>query len=151
MKINKYFHTVLLAWLISLVSINATAGDTLKARHDAALRYMEAVSISKLLDETLVELAKQLPEDRREYIIIETKKLVNVPLLKKSMLEGLVKVYTAEEMNALADFYGSDVGKRVMAKYSMFVVEVMPIIQQEIIRSAKQALANNSKTKNPDS
>jgi hypothetical protein len=51
----------------------------------------------------------------------------------------MVKIFTAQELNALADFYGSPVGKSAMGKFGIYMAEVMPALQQELIQAMGQA------------
>jgi hypothetical protein len=58
----------------------------------------------------------------------------------------MVKHFSAEELKALADFYGSPVGKSAMSKFGAYMADVMPAIQAEMIKA--QAKTNQSKPNN---
>jgi hypothetical protein len=45
---------------------------------------------------------------------------------------AMIKTFTADELKALADFYGSDVGKSAMAKMGTYMSEVMPATMNEV-------------------
>jgi len=59
------------------------------------------------------------------------------------MKESMVKNFTADELKALADFYGSPVGKSAMKKFGAYMADVMPSIQAEVEKA--QAKANREK------
>ena len=58
------------------------------------------------------------------------------------MTDAMVKHFTTEELKALADFYGSPVGKSAMQKFGAYMADVMPAIQAEMQKA--QAKLNQS-------
>jgi len=44
----------------------------------------------------------------------------------------MIKNFTADELKALADFYGSPVGKSAMAKFGNYMADVMPGMMAEV-------------------
>ncbi len=77
-------------------------------------------------------------EQRQEFKDLLTKN-VDIAALEKETKEAMVKHFTADELKALADFYGSLVGKSVMKKFGMYMAEVMPAIQAEMIKAQTKA------------
>jgi hypothetical protein len=55
------------------------------------------------------------------------------------MEEAMVKHFTADELKALADFYGSPVGKSAMNKIGVYTADIMPAIQAEILKAQAEA------------
>ena len=51
----------------------------------------------------------------------------------------MVKTFSADEFKALADFYGSDVGRSAMAKMGTYMSEVMPATMNEVQSRARQS------------
>ena len=47
----------------------------------------------------------------------------------------MVKHFTTEELKALADFYGSPVGKSAMQKFGAYMADIMPVMQAEIMKA----------------
>jgi hypothetical protein len=39
-------------------------------------------------------------------------------------------------LKALADFYGSPVGKSAMQKFGAYMTDIMPVVQAEIMKAA---------------
>lgn len=99
---------------------------------------MQVAPLSKLLDDTFAEMGKQLPEDKREEFVRNMKKLVHTDRLENIARESMVKVFTADELNALADFYGSKEGASAMKKFGAYMALIAPSVQQEIQQAAKQ-------------
>ena len=50
----------------------------------------------------------------------------------------MLKTFTAEELNALADFYGSKNGYSAMRKFGSYMALVTPALQQEVQRALQQ-------------
>ena len=67
---------------------------------------------------------------------------LDIPALTKAMTDAMVKHFTTEELKALADFYGSPVGKSAMQKFGAYMSDLMPTIQAEMMKA--QAKANQS-------
>ena len=57
-------------------------------------------------------------------------------ILDNAMKETLVRVYTADELNALAAFYGTGIGKEISQKQDKFFAQMMPILVQALMRQA---------------
>jgi len=49
----------------------------------------------------------------------------------------MIKVYTTDELNALADFYGSKLGRSATAKTAAYIAEIMPTIQKKILEASQ--------------
>jgi hypothetical protein len=72
---------------------------------------------------------------------------LDVPALTKAMTDAMVKNFTTEELKALADFYGSPVGKSAMQKFGAYMTDLMPTMQAEIMKAqakVNQSLPNQS-------
>jgi len=129
---------VLLILSISIINV-AFAGDTTEERTKAAERYLKAMPVSKIMDDSTLQVAQKVPEDKREEFITSMHSLINISSVEKVTKEAMVKTFTADELNALADFYGSDLGKSAMKKFGSYMSEIMPAIQKELMRAAEEA------------
>jgi hypothetical protein len=72
---------------------------------------------------------------------------LDVPAITKAMTDAMVKHFMSEELKALADFYGSPVGKSAMQKFGAYMSDLMPTIQAEMMKAeakANQSLPNTS-------
>ena len=121
--------------LLLLPACHALASDTEQERVAAAKRYLEVAQMSRITDDTVTELAKSLPAEQRGKFLQFMREAVRPEVLERAALASMVKVFTAQEINALADFYGSPVGKSAMSKFGLYMADVMPVIQQEMLRA----------------
>ncbi|HEX4984606.1 MAG TPA: DUF2059 domain-containing protein [Burkholderiales bacterium] len=126
-----------LLWLCALLAAApAWAVEDAEAdRVAAAKRYLEIAQMGKLLDDAQVEMAKMLQPEEREEFLAHMRKTVRVEVLEKAAMDSMVRVFTAEELNALADFYSTPVGKSAMGKFGLYMADVMPAVQEEIVRA----------------
>ena len=129
---------IFIAISMSIFNI-AMAGDTIEERNKAAERYLNVMPMKKLLDDLTVEMAKRIPEEKREQFINLMNKHLDAGQLEKITKNSIVKIFTADEINALADFYGSEVGKSAMKKFGIYMAEIMPHIQKEVIKAGQEA------------
>ena len=124
--------------VLSLVCLSALAQDTTASREAAADRYLRAVPMARMLDDTIAEMGKRLPAERRDQFIGDMKKIVRVDYLELVSRQSMVKTFTTDELNALADFYGSKEGASAMQKFGAYMGDVMPAILEEVKRSVQE-------------
>lgn len=127
------------AFLIaSLATTCAQADDTTPAREAAAERYMRVVPMQKMVDDTISELAKQIPEERRDRFVKLMTATMRVEMLERITRRSLIEVFSVDELSALADFYGSTHGQSAMRKFGQYMGHIMPALQEEIRAAFEQ-------------
>jgi len=131
--------------LIVIVGLTISANgfaleDTHENRILQAERYSKVMPISDMFKNVAEQAAMNLPPyARAEFKALLTKHL-DLDALTQSVNTLLVKHFTADELKALADFYGSSVGKSAMKKFGAYMADAMPIIEAEMLKA--QAKAN---------
>lgn len=138
------------AWAFACCAMLASAAfaqDDLAARQAAADRYLQAVPVAKMLEDTYAEIAKQVPPDRREKFLSQMRASVRVDHLTRISREAMVKTFSADELNALADFYTSTHGASAMKKFGVYMAAVMPPLMQEVDRAVRQVQQAPAATK----
>jgi len=88
------------------------------------------------------KMAANLPPDQREQFQKLMTSQLDIAALTKTMIDSMVKHFTTEELKALADFYGSPVGKSAMQKFGAYMADIMPAMEAEIMKA--QAKLNQS-------
>jgi len=137
---------VLLTFTLT-TSVVLAATDTPETRRKEAERYLQATPPKAMFEDMADKMAANLPADQREAFKQMMTKELDIDALTKAMLDSMVKHFTTEELKALADFYGSPVGKSAMQKFGAYMAEVMPTIQAEIMKAqakASQSLPSQS-------
>lgn len=139
----------LLALLVSFFTGAAFAADvpdTHGNRLAAARSYLEVVSMKDMMRDMVSESTKNLPENIRPSYIQYMTKTIRVEVLESTALASMAQHFTVKELKALAAFYGSPEGRSAMKKFGAYMADVMPVIQQEMLR-AQQQLENQSRQK----
>lgn len=109
--------------------------DTYGNRMAAAERYLQVASMKDMIHDMIIETAKNVPEEYRSIYVQLMIKHINVPVLERAALASMTKNYTVEELDALANFYGSKVGQSAMGKFGAYMGDLMPTLQQEMTKS----------------
>ena len=117
----------------------ATAlADTQENRLAQANRYLTTMPPQEMVSDMTKNMSQSLPEERRgEFVEVMTKHL-DLVSLRKTMVESMVKHFTADELKALADFYSSTVGKAAMMKFGSYMGDVMPKLQEDVMKAFAQ-------------
>jgi hypothetical protein len=104
----------------------------------AAKRCYVAMDKDKLMDETLRATVARLPEDKRDEVFALAKAHLRTDELSAIATAAMVKNFNTDELNAMANFYGSPEGKSILAKYPAYIAEVMPAMLAEIQREVRE-------------
>lgn len=129
-----------LALLLSsaCIGIPAQAQDTMDTRQVAMQRYLRAVPMAKVMEDTYAEMAKQVPPEKRTEFIAAMRKVVRVDKIEEIAKRSMLKTFTTDELNALADFYSSKDGESAMKKLGVYMGDIMPPLMQEIERAVQE-------------
>lgn len=109
--------------------------DNQANREAAAERYYEEMDAEEMMGDMARALSMNLPPSEREKFQSFMLDYVNYKLIEESSKASLARHLTADEINALADFYALPVAKSAMKKFGFYMAEVMPIIQAEMMRA----------------
>ena len=138
---------VLLVLTLSAWSPVFSAADTPETRRKEAERYLQVSPPKALFEDMADKMAANLPPDQREQFKRVMTTQLDIAALTKAMMDAMVKNFTTDELKALADFYGSPVGKSAMQKFGTYMADIMPVMQAEIMKAAaklNQSLPNQS-------
>lgn len=128
----------------AFVASAAVAQDDVAARKAAVDRYLAVVPMSTMLEDTFSELAKQLPENQRADFISKMRSLVRADRVERIARDAMLRVFTADELNALADFYGSKHGSSAMKKFGVYMAELLPAVRAEMERAIREMKASRA-------
>src|SRR5260370_411433 len=131
LKLVLFLVLTLLAW-----SPVFSAPDPPETRRKEAERYLQVSPPKALFEDMADKMAANLPADQREQFKKLMTTQIDIAALSKAMIDAMVKNFTTEELKALADFYGSPVGKSAMQKFGAYMADIMPVGQAEIMKTA---------------
>jgi hypothetical protein len=135
------------SFILFCTTVSLTAADTPESRRHEAERYLQAVPPKALFEDMAEKMSANMPPDQRAQFKAAMTSQLDVPAITKAMTDAMVKHFTSEELKALADFYGSPVGKSAMQKFGAYMSDLMPTIQAEMMKAeakANQSLPNTS-------
>jgi hypothetical protein len=130
--------TLALTLATALVCLPAMAQDTPETRRAAMERYMQAVPMAVMMEDAYSELAKQVPAEKRAEFIRAMRKSVRLDRIEQLARASMLKTFTTDELNALADFYSSKNGASAMRKYGVYMGDLMPSLMQEVQRAVQE-------------
>ena len=128
--------------LFTLATFVFSATDTPETRRREAERYLQANPPKALFEDMADKMAASLPPDQRQQFKRMMTADLDIAAVSKAMTDAMVKNFTTEELKALADFYGSPIGKSAMQKFGTYMADLMPVLQAEMIKA--QAKMNQS-------
>ena len=138
---------VLVVLTLSAWSPVFSAADTPETRRKEAERYLQVSPPKALFEDMADKMAANLPADQREQFKRMMTTQLDVAALTKAMTDAMVKHFTTEELKALADFYGSPIGKSATQKFGAYMADVMPALQAEVMKAQSklnQSVPNQS-------
>jgi hypothetical protein len=109
--------------------------DTPENRRREAERYLQATPPKAMFADLAEKAAANVPAEARPRFVQMMTSALDIDALTKAMINAMVKHFTADELAALADFYGSPVGKSAMSKFGLYMADVMPAIQEEMLKA----------------
>lgn len=119
--------------------------DTMANRMAQADRYMEATPPKEMLSDLVEGSSEKMPVSQRKAFQELMLKYFDIDDYAKDMKDALVKHFSADELSALADFYGSPTGKAIMKKMKVLTAEIMPKAQAQSMKAIQKMLNDKAK------
>ncbi|SDD78939.1 DUF2059 domain-containing protein [Rhodospira trueperi] len=110
--------------------------DTAANRWAQAVRYERAVPTDDVLETSVVRVARMLPPEHRQPFIDYAVLRIDRDGLRDSVLTALTETFSADELRAMADFFGSPVGQSVARKMGRYTERVMPLVMTVVRATA---------------
>jgi hypothetical protein len=109
--------------------------DTPENRAEQADYYLRVVPAQTLMTEMAGKLAATLPENQRAGFITMMTKNLDMAAVTRAMRASMIKNFSADELKAVADFYGSPIGKSAMTKFGSYMADAMGPLQAEMMKA----------------
>jgi len=134
---NAFSPRILILFIVffSQITFASELPDTYGNRMAAARKYLDVVSMKDLMRDSINENSKNFPMDLQPVYIKYMLSSVRIEVIEAAALASMAQRFSLEEINALVAFYGSRSGQSVMRKMGNYMGDVMPVIQQELVRS----------------
>ncbi len=130
------------------IQLPASVPDNEENRRAAAQRYLDTFELKELYARMGARMTEKMSDQVRvlfEAFLAGT----DTQALDLAMIDALVRVYTADELNALAAFYGTDVGKSIYAKQDKFFAQMLPVLIQALLRKVTEAKTDRALSARP--
>lgn len=153
------FPVALAAFASSAVAQDAVTPEKMAA----AKRYLGVADMRKMMEQTIPRVAETVAQQLqqrspgkfdKDALAFFQKRFFERMFLdhwsdfESSVLNLMAGTFTVEELNALADFFGSPIGKSVMGKFPTFMVGQQKFIGkwlQDNVRNAMQGAAEDTR------
>ncbi len=138
---------LLILGLVCLIALPASAmakaqpdAQEQAQRMKAAGEYWELTQTHKRIMDTLQRVSTQLPPDKQKGFMMRAGKFFDakhMAYIKKQWLAMASQVFTAKELQALVDFYGSPEGKAIREKMPRLLEGNAKIVGGELTKFIK--------------
>lgn len=144
-EITRPFAVVLM--LICGVPAALALEDSAQNRAAQADYYLRTTPPKALFEDMADKVGASLPESQRAQFKALMTKHIDIEALTKAMRGALIKSFSADELKALGDFYGSPIGKSAMSKFGNYMAEIMPAMQAEMAKAISAAQSEMARPK----
>ena len=115
--------------------------DTTQNRIAEANRYLSVMPPKDMMIEMTRKMSLQMPVEERQLFIDLMTKHMDLDKLTSIIRDTMVRHFTAEELQALANFYSSPIGRSAMKKFGQMGADYMSQIQPLMIDALQKARA----------
>ena len=131
------FRATVLVVLLVIGSTAVAQTDTPEERAKAVESYFREISMRDLMNDMVKEVSKRMPPEQRSAFENTLLKNVRLEVLETAAKESLARHLTVAEINAFTEFMRRPEGKSAMNKMKYYMADLMPVIQQELMRAIK--------------
>lgn len=115
--------------LISGQANAETITDSTANRMSEANRYLSIMPPEDMFTGMAKKFSVRVPPEKRQAFIDTMTKNLDKEKFKSIIRDAMIKNFTADELKALSDFYGSGVGRSAMKKFGHYLSDAMPQLQ----------------------
>jgi hypothetical protein len=142
----KFFFTWLaLGCLLSSPGFAATEQDASEAKARLIDEYFSYIPMKRIVDETTLEIAKQVPAEKRQLFIDAMTQRVRVEVLEQAARQSLAKHLSVSELRMFVEFIKRPEARSAMEKMKYYMADLMPVVQQEMVRAIQAAPSQQAK------
>jgi hypothetical protein len=114
--------------------------DTPENRANIAEEYLRVVPTQEVMADLAEKLALNLPAPDRELFKSLLSKYLDFNAVREANKQALIKFFTADELQAMRDFYGTPQGKSILKKMGSYMGDLMPTMQLQVAKAMQAAL-----------
>lgn len=119
-------------------AVRAQSADTPENRKAAAARYAATFDFNDQMTRSLEAIAQSLPPEKRDEFVRQISSLIDFDEYRRFLMGTLVTLFNTDELNRLADFYGTPEGQSILKKMPQMMSALMPYMQQQMIKAIQR-------------
>ncbi len=128
-----------LALIAATASIAVAEPDTPEARAKLVDEYFTYLPMSKMMDEMVREVSKQVPEAKRQAFVDSMTKNIRLDVIETAARQSLAKHLTVSELEVFVAFIKKPEARSAMDKMKYYMADLLPVVQQEILRASRMS------------
>lgn len=132
-KLKKLLYIALLMAMPG-TALAAEIPDTQGNRLALARQYFDLIPMKGMVTDIVKESAKNLPSKEQASLLVEVTKMFRMDVLESVAIASLARHLTVKELQAFIDFYRLPEGQSAMKKMPLYMADVMPTLQSEMMR-----------------
>lgn len=129
-----------IALFLTMTSAALALEDTPQNREQQVDRYLQSTPPQAVFNDMMEKISQSMPPEQRTTFVSLMTKQIDFNALTQAMRAAMTKIFTADELSALADFYGSPIGKSAMSKMGDYMAELMPVMSAEMAKAQGAAI-----------
>jgi hypothetical protein len=142
--VKRFVAAIIILLVVGVPASSWALDDTPGNRAEQAERYLSAIPSREMMINILEPVAQMMkPYERRKLFDIMASH--DFADFERGMKTAMIKIYSADELQALADFYGSEVGKSLLKKAGRYEAELAPLKEAEMAKARKEFAEYRSK------
>ncbi len=130
---------LLFSLLLLATTLAGALEDTTDNRLQQAERYLRANSPEDMFADIANRSTINLPPEQRKPFTDMLTKHMDIVRVSAAMKNAMVSHFTADELEALADFYSKPGAKSAMSKMGLYMADVLPVVQEEMQKAQQKA------------
>ncbi|TXH78063.1 MAG: DUF2059 domain-containing protein [Thiothrix sp.] len=132
--------------IFAITTLAFALEDNVDNRQSQAQRYLEANPPKAMAQALADQTVSMLPEDKQKPYLEMLTKHLDLEVINQSMQASLVKHFTANELEVLANFYSTPEAQTALAKMDKYMAEVLPVLQNEMLKAQQKAFKSPDQT-----
>lgn len=101
-------------------------------RLDLATKMHDVWPVRPRVEAALDSIATNFPEDKQAEVKAALRKSIQFDELEEESIKAMAEIFTAQELTAMIEFYGSETGRAISAKTSDYELALRPVMVKMI-------------------
>lgn len=100
----------------------------------AAQTYLKQIPADMQVQAVLKNMAEKVSPEKREEFLKIAKETIVVEKLNADAEHALASTFTADELKAMTEFFGSEKGRTIMTKMALYQQQLLPTVNEMVTK-----------------